>query len=237
MKKSEIRGTHEVGAKSIVLLSGGLDSAVNLAKAKEGTEVKLALTFDYGQRAAGQEIKAARRLCQFYKVTHQVIELPWLAEVTTTSLVDKSRDVPFPDLNRDDQAGLARAVWVPNRNGLFINIAASLAEALDCDLIVVGFNAEEAVTFPDNSVPFLEAVNLSLSYSTLSYPKVVGYTLRLDKPGIVSLGKELGVPLDRIWSCYLGETLMCGRCESCQRCIRAFKKAGAWDLIGEKFRR
>lgn len=223
--------------QSIVLLSGGLDSAVSLATAKERTEVKLALTFDYGQRAAGQEIKAARNLCRFYKVTHRIIELPWLAEVTTTSLVDRGRDVPFPDLDRDDQAGLARAVWVPNRNGVFINIAASLAEALNYDLIVAGFNAEEAATFPDNSVPFLEAVNLSLTYSTLSYPKVVSYTSRLDKPGIVSLGKELGAPLDKIWSCYLGEELMCGRCESCRRCIRAFKKAGHWDLIGEKFSR
>ncbi|MDA8234616.1 MAG: 7-cyano-7-deazaguanine synthase QueC [Clostridia bacterium] len=217
--------------KSILLLSGGLDSAVCLAQSVKETEVALCLTFDYGQRAAAQEIKAARSLAAHYRLEHRVIHLPFLAEITKTSLVNREEEVP--NLTRkqlDDREGTTLAtaakVWVPNRNGLFINIAAGFGESLDCGLIITGYNKEEASTFPDNSPDFVEAVNQSLSFSTQNKIKVLSYTQDLDKIEIVRLGRQLGLPFHLLWSCYHGNAEMCGTCESCQRLARALEVNG-----------
>lgn len=214
---------------SIVLLSGGLDSTVSLSQALREGEVKLCLTFDYGQRARLKEINAASEITGYYKVKHRVIALPFLREITHTALVNHGADVPEPDESHftDDgiMADTARSVWVPNRNGIFINIAAAFAESLGCGQIVTGFNSEEAKTFPDNSRNFLNAINQSLAYSTLKNVRVLSYTQMLDKVEIIRLGKRLGAPLQYIWPCYHGGDKMCGRCESCKRYLRALAAA------------
>jgi len=216
--------------KSIVLLSGGLDSAVNLAYARRESVVRLCLTMDYGQRAAAKEIGAAAALAAYYNLEHRIIELPFLKQITATALVNEERAIPRPgpaDLDDPAAAGeTAAAVWVPNRNGLFVNIAACFAEALDCALIIAGFNREEAKTFPDNSISFVEGVNAALAYSTGNRVRVLSYTQRLDKADIVRLGERLGVPWQFVWSCYSGGKTMCGECESCRRFFRALEAAG-----------
>ncbi len=216
--------------KSVVLLSGGLDSAVSLAYALQESRVELCLTIDYGQRAAAREIGAAAALAAYYNLSHRVIELPFLKEITSTALVNRGKTIPArgKEALDDPEAAFesASAVWVPNRNGLFINIAACFAEALGCALVVTGFNKEEAQTFPDNSVSFVERANEALAYSTKNCVRVVSYTQRLDKVDIVRLGKRLNVPWQFIWSCYYGEEKMCRECESCRRFFRAMEAAG-----------
>lgn len=215
---------------SIALLSGGLDSTVSLAQALREGEVKLCLTMDYGQRAAKREIAAAAALAEYYHLAHRVIKLPFLTEITRTSLVNIFENIPEPaEKSLDDPreaAATAASVWVPNRNGLFINIAACFAESLDCEQVVTGFNREEAATFPDNSIDFTLSINQSLAYSTANGVRVVSYTQRLNKEEIVRLGQRLGVPWHLIWSCYYGGETMCGRCESCRRLVRAMAAAG-----------
>jgi len=218
--------------KGVCLLSGGLDSAVNLAYARHEMEVVLCLTADYGQLAARREIEAARRLARHYKVPHRVVRLPFLAGLDTSALTGRRRLPHLEVRELDDRARTtetARAVWVPNRNGLLINVAACYAEVLGATHIVVGFNREEAATFPDNSAAFLDAVNRALTYSTLNRVEVVSYTLRLTKEDIVRLGNRLGVPWAFVWSCYRGEKEPCGRCESCRRLQRAFLQAKGDD--------
>ena len=215
---------------SIVLLSGGLDSAVSLAQALREGEVKLCLTFDYGQRAAAREVAASSALTGHYSLDHRVIELPFLRSITSTSLVNRNEDVPEPgddDLDScEKSAESAKSVWVPNRNGIFINIAAGFAESMGAGQVVTGFNAEEAKTFPDNSAAYLQAASKALFYSTLSGVRVLSYTMMLDKAGIVKLGRRLGVPLGIVWPCYFGGEELCGRCESCKRYFRALEAAG-----------
>ena len=175
---------------SIVLLSSGLDSAVAFKMALDEWGVELALTFDYGQRAAEKEVECARRICERHGVRHEVIELPWLEDATRTSLVYRGEEVPTPaEAELDDVRGRAKetahAVWVPNRNGTFINIAGCYADAEGIGRIVCGFNAEEGATFPDNTPQFVEAINKSLYYSTENHSKVVAPVIDLDKVGII----------------------------------------------------
>ena len=211
--------------KAIVLLSSGLDSLVNTAMAIEDGYTVETITFDYGQRAATKEKEYAARICQFYNIRHTVIDLPWLAAVTATALVKADKQVPEFDPTRFEdneyQQETAKAVWVPNRNGVFINIAASLAEARQIRNIIVGFNKEEAATFPDNTVEYIDKVNEALAYSTLSKVKVICFTSHMNKREIMNKAKELSVPLDLCWPCYHAGDTLCGVCESCVRFKRA----------------
>ncbi len=206
---------------SVVLLSGGLDSTVNFLECLHDGGVRLALTFHYGQRAVQQEIASAKKLCEKYQVPHQTIELPFFKNFTKTSLVDRDQKIPTDkevDIKSFEKSLLtANRVWVPNRNGIFLNIAAGFAEGLGAAFVVPGFNLEEATTFPDNSVEFQQALETSFSFSTQNKIKVKCYTLRKNKSEILKRGLELGMAVPDLWPCYFGEEKWCGQCESCLR--------------------
>lgn len=216
-------------AKSVVLLSGGLDSSVNFYEAHAQTEVLLAVTFDYGQRAKNKEIQSAQKLAARLGVPHRVLPLPFFSDFGGSSLIDRRLSVPkgaevdIASLEVSQQT--AKSVWVPNRNGIFLNIAAGYAEALGADLVIPGFNAEEAKTFPDNSEEFVHTMTQSLYFSTANRVMVHCYTIRMEKPEIVRRGLQLGVDFASIWPCYFEAELWCGECESCLRAQRAFTEA------------
>lgn len=224
--------------KSVVLLSAGLDSTLNLAKACQSGQVVLALTFDYGQNAARKEVYFARSLAEFYQVPHRVVQLTFLAELKGSALTG-AREVPQSELNRLDEPSeskaRAQAVWVPNRNGVFVNVAASFAEVLGAESVVAGFNREEAATFPDNSTDFVNAVNQALSFSTRLSVKLTSFTQELNKFEILKEAQRIGLPFQYIWSCYLGGDKMCARCDSCLRMIRAAQETGFWPTIKTRF--
>lgn len=217
-------------AKSVVLLSGGLDSSVNFYEAHAQTEVLLAVTFDYGQRAKNKEIQSAQKLAARLGVPHRVLPLPFFSDFGGSSLIDRRLSVPkgaevdIASLEVSQQT--AKSVWVPNRNGIFLNIAAGYAEALGADLVIPGFNSEEAKTFPDNSEEFVHTMTQSLYFSTANRVMVHCYTIRMEKPEIVRRGLQLGVDFASIWPCYFEAELWCGECESCLRAKRALTEAG-----------
>ncbi|RLG24931.1 7-cyano-7-deazaguanine synthase QueC [Methanosarcinales archaeon] len=216
---------------AVVLLSSGLDSVVALKMALDEFDDILCLTFDYGQRAREREIECSEKIASSYDLAHEVIELSWLKNFWG-ALTDGS---PLPEMNKDrlNDASLtcetAKTVWVPARNLVFIAIAASFAENRNYDVIVTGFNREEALTFPDNSPEFIESFNELLKHATLSHPRVYAPLGNLDKVEIVRRGMAIGAPFELSWSCYNAETLPCGVCESCVRRKRAFDLAGFTD--------
>lgn len=216
--------------KVVLLLSAGLDSTVNAFEAmKHHHEIVLALTFDYGQRAAKKEIECSARIASYLGFPHKVVELPWFKDFNKSSLLVEDLEVPVGEKVQIDNLGAseqtAKSVWVPNRNGIFLNIAAAYAEALGAHAVIPGFNAEEAATFPDNSKEFMEAATKGLWYSTSNHVTVGCYTAHLKKPDMVRLGQGLKIPWDLIWPCYFSGDQWCGQCESCQRSKRAFASA------------
>lgn len=223
---------------AITLLSGGLDSTTATAMALGDYEVGLAITFDYSQRAVAKEIDAARSFCLKFGIEHKVINLPWLADITKTALVDSGILLPesSPDSLDSKAMERARAVWVPNRNGVFIAIAASIAESRGCNSIVAGFNIEEARTFPDNSQTFIDASNEALKLSTLNTVSIVSPTAAMTKEEIARRFVALDLDPAKFWCCYDGGEKLCGCCESCARTIRAFQTAGGWEMIAARFK-
>ncbi|MBW6471429.1 MAG: 7-cyano-7-deazaguanine synthase QueC [Methanosarcinaceae archaeon] len=223
---------------AISLLSSGLDSVAALSIVKEQTDIKLALTFDYGQRSSQREIEYSKVICSHFGIEHKVIAIDWLGEITNTSLVSRDMDVPeltLEEISDSADPGItqesAKSVWVPNRNGVMINIAASFAESLGCEYVIVGFNGEEAATFPDNSFEYVQAMDNCLSYSTRNGVKVLAPLIEFDKNGIVREALRSGAPLEWSWSCYHGADVPCGVCESCVRRARGFAEAGAEDPL------
>lgn len=214
-------------SRGIILLSGGLDSLVSLGLGEYSVE--LALTFDYGQKSAKYEIDASKKICDFYNIKHKVIKLDWLKNITHTALV---ADVDLPDKIDENSA---KNVWVPNRNGLFLNIAGCFADGEDYDYILIGANKEEAGTFSDNTQIFVDRVNAEFEYSTNKRPKVVAPLINYDKNDIVKLALKNNIPLNLVKSCYAGGEKHCGKCESCIRLKNALMFNHADKYIEELF--
>lgn len=220
--------------KSIILLSGGLDSLVSLGVAKEEYNIQLALTFDYGQKSAECEISTSKKICEHYGIEHKIIKLDWLKEITQTALVS-DKIIPLTteqDLTSDEfTEKSAVSVWVPNRNGAFLNIAAAFADSYGYDYIIFGANKEEGTTFPDNTQEFIDRLNASFEYSTQKHPKAYAPLINLCKNDIVKIAVEKGVPLELTRSCYSSNKKHCGVCESCVRLKRALEENNCQEII------
>lgn len=217
--------------KAISVLSGGLDSTVATSLLAKNYRVH-AITFDYGQRSVRMEINSSRAICDELGLEHTVIDLPWLSKLGESALTS-DEDVPKLDVEQLDDKGFcdetARKVWVPGRNVVFTSIALSFAEAEGAEKIIVGWDLEEAATFPDNSKEFLDAFNQVLEIGSLENVQIEAPLIQMDKKEIVKRGDEIGAPMNISYSCYIGKQEHCGVCESCMRRKRAFKLSGVGD--------
>lgn len=219
--------------KAISVLSGGLDSTVATAYYQDHYEIE-AITFNYGQRSSHMEIKSAQAICKKMGIKHSVIELPWLEKLGGSALTSPEK-VPKLKMEELDNQEIcqetARQVWVPGRNIVFTAIATSYAEATEAEKIIVGWDLEEAATFPDNSREFLESFNQLLETGSLYEIEIEAPLIDKNKEDIVKLGFEVKAPLELSYSCYIGKEEHCGFCESCMRRKRAFESADKTDLV------
>ena len=218
--------------KSIILLSGGLDSLVSLGLSIKEYNIKLALTFNYGQNSAQKEIETSKKISDYYNIEHEIVELPFLKKITNNALVGNSEDLPTENIGTVESA---KAVWVPNRNGLFLNIAASYAEAKGYTHIIIGANAQEGKTFPDNTEDFIDGVNNAFKYSTKVGVKVIAPLINYNKNDIVKKALEYKIPLELTYSCYSNGEKNCGECESCKNLKNALIENGAVNYIEKLF--
>lgn len=221
---------------ALVLLSGGLDSVVSVAYIINKLKYNniLALFFDYGQNTVKQELNAVKNICRFYNIVLKEIKLDFLSELTGKTLAPCVSESELDDINLC--LNTAKSVWVPNRNALFLNIAASFCDKYKIKNIVIGINQEEGKTFPDNKIEFIELQNKVFEYSTQCHPKIIAPMASCTKEQIVEVGLNLKVPLDNIFSCYNSKSQKhCGKCESCKRLMRALKNNNQKSLINQIF--
>ncbi len=204
---------------SLILLSGGLDSVANLAFESQKKANLKCLFFDYGQKAAEQEKKAALFFAHRYSAPLIKLNLDFFTRFTSSALTDCEQALPKNEMSESS----AKQVWVPNRNGVFLNLAAALAENEGFNQIWVGLNQEEAQTFPDNSELFLNQINGSLKVSTKAGVQVASHTVHLTKKQIVEKLMKIDpkFPFESLWSCYDRGPRPCESCESCLRLTRA----------------
>jgi len=217
---------------SVVLLSGGMDSATCLALASRDARPVHALTVGYGQRHA-REIRSARALGRHYRVArHTVLELP-LGPLLDSSLTRRTRPLPRAGGRR----GRIPSTYVPARNTILLAVALGYAESHRLDSIYIGANAIDYSGYPDCRPPFLRAFERVARLGTRTGVesgkgiRVRAPLLRLSKERIVRLGERLGVPWRLTWSCYAGGREPCGRCDACRLRALGFSGAGVRDPV------
>lgn len=226
--------------RAVVLLSGGLDSAVALACAlRDGFEPH-AISFDYHQRHRA-ELAAAVRVAESLGVPASRLRVVriGLEAIGGSSLTSPDLDVP-KDRGHDDMASGVPITYVPARNLVFLSIAAGLAETVgSCDLYI-GVNAVDYSGYPDCREEFIRAFEIAANLGTRAGTEgrraftVHTPLVRLSKAGIIRLGVDLGVDFSLTHSCYDpiergGATLACGRCDSCRIRAKGFADAGVAD--------
>jgi 7-cyano-7-deazaguanine synthase len=218
--------------KAVVLLSGGLDSTTCLAWARAKGWSPVCLTVLYGQRHA-RELRSARAVARALKAPlHAVrLKLPWLGG---SSLTNSRMALPDVPLSRIGRGKALPSTYVPGRNTVFLALAASLADAVGAEAIVIGANALDYSGYPDCRAPFLRAFETAATRGTSLGArgrrlKVLAPLVRLDKRGVVRLAARLGAPVGLTWSCYAGGSRPCGRCDSCKLRAKGFREAGSKD--------
>lgn len=192
--------------KSVVLLSGGLDSTVLVAdNATLGVET-LAVTFDYGQMHRGREIGAARLVAAHYGIEHRIVGL---ASAFIPSALTGLGEIPETHADQPD------ASIVPGRNMVLISVGVSIADAMGMGSVFIGATAEDEAGYPDCRRPFISAVDQAAWVSTEGRVSVRAPYVGFTKREVIELGRDLGAPLELSWSCYRGGETPCNNCGAC----------------------
>lgn len=219
---------------AVVLLSGGLDSAVTAALAREAGFDLHALTIAYGQRHA-VEVEAARRVADSLGVTEHISQALDLRRWGGSALTG---DAPVPrDRDLDDARDIP-VTYVPARNTIFLSIALGFAEVLGARDLFIGVNAVDFSGYPDCRPAFLNAFESLANVATRAGLEGAGFAihaplLRLSKSQIIREGLRLGVNFALTHSCYDPRAggAACGHCDSCRLRLEGFRQAGVTDPI------
>jgi 7-cyano-7-deazaguanine synthase len=218
--------------KAVILLSGGLDSSTVLYLAKSEGYDCYALSFDYQQRHR-RELAAAGTIAIAADVTaHQVVSFDlrlWGGSALTDSQLDLPQD--------RDLAAMSAAIpvtYVPARNTIFLSFALAYAEAISASRVYIGVNALDYSGYPDCRPDYIKAMQSVFQLGTKQGREgdpieIITPLIDLKKTEIIQLGNRLGVPWAQTWSCYAGDPVPCGTCDSCRLRLAAFAELGLVD--------
>jgi len=218
--------------KAVILLSGGLDSSTVLYLAKSEGYDCYALSFDYQQRHR-RELEAARTISTAVGVAaHQVVSFDlrlWGGSALTDDRVDLPQD--------RDLAAMSESIpvtYVPARNTIFLSFALAYAEAIAASRVYIGVNALDYSGYPDCRPDYIDAMRSVYTLGTKQGREgdpieIITPLIDLKKTEIIQLGDRLGVPWAQTWSCYSGDLVPCGVCDSCRLRLAAFEELGLVD--------
>src|SRR5581483_2531038 len=216
--------------KSVVLLSGGMDSTLTACIATQDSESVAALHLNYRHRTERRERRAFHDVCARLGIERKLeVDLEFLRGIGGSSLTDERIDVTPADLTNAE----IPSSYVPFRNGNFLSIAASWAEVLGATAIYIGAVEEDTSGYPDCRRSFFDAFERAIDLGTKPETniRIVTPVIQMKKSEIVRESLRLGAPLDATWSCYRSEAAACGVCDSCALRLRGFTQAGAEDPI------
>ncbi|MCL4522299.1 MAG: 7-cyano-7-deazaguanine synthase QueC [Acidobacteria bacterium] len=234
--------------KAVVLLSGGMDSCVTAAMARETHEIAM-VHASYGQRTEVRERRAFKEIADFYGVRERlVVRLEHFSQIGGSALTDTriavpERAQPFDFAQgmhaaplRGEQAAVGSAIpvtYVPFRNAHFLSVAVSWAEVIGARAVFIGAVEEDSSGYPDCRAEYYRAFQQVVREGTRpeTQIEIVTPVIAMRKSEIVRRGISLAAPLHLTWSCYQFGEEACGACESCVLRLRAFAEAGAKDSI------
>ena len=220
--------------KAVVLLSGGLDSAVCLAQAVAvfGKDNVAALNMFYGQRHA-KELACAEAIAKHYDVRFIRRDLSTAFDFSNSAMLANGEELPRGTYEEQLKQTGTISTYVPFRNGLFLSFAAAIAYSLEADTIVLGAHADDAAgeAYPDCSEEFRNHMNNAVYVGTGGKVRFWAPFINEHKSDIVACGLKLGVPFELTNSCYDDTEFACGTCGTCIDRLKAFKINNAVDPI------
>jgi len=215
--------------RAVVLLSGGLDSTTCLSQAIiDGYDV-YPLSFNYNQRHK-IELKKAKDIVKYYKInTHRIINID---NVGGSALTDENISVP----DYIENSTTIPITYVPARNIIFLSYAVGYAEVINAEAIYIGVNAIDYSGYPDCRPEFIESfekmVKIGTKRGVEGNPiKILTPLIGLKKYEIIKLAYKNNAPLELTTSCYNGQEVACGKCDSCKLRLVGFNEAGLKDPI------
>ena len=215
---------------AVCLISGGMDSCVTAAIAREENDTLAFLHVSYGQRTEARERRAFEELAKYYGVERKLaVSIPHLKTIGGSSLTDANIPVARANLTSSE----IPTSYVTFRNSHLLSIATSWAEVIGATRIYIGAVAEDSSGYPDCRPEFYDAFQRVIDVGTKPETsiEIVTPVISIRKSEIVKRGIELGAPLELSWSCYQSEDRACGNCDSCALRLRAFAEAGVRDPI------
>ncbi len=215
--------------RAVCIMSGGMDSTLAAYMMKEQGYEIIAVHFNYDQRTQDRELRAYRDVADALGVAGRYeIDLGFFKQIGASALTDHSIAVPTGGL----EAGVP-VTYVPFRNGIFLSIAASIAEKEGAEVIAIGVVEEDSSGYPDCRESYIESMQRSINLGTRDETRITiaRPLVSLKKEEIVATALGLGVPLELTWSCYQNEERACGLCDSCRLRLKGFALAGAEDPI------
>lgn len=207
----------------IIVLSGGMDSVTMLHEF--ASEIKVAVSFDYGSKHNAKEIPFAALHCQRLGIQHIVIPLDFMTRYFKSSLLMGGEDIP--EGNYDDEN--MKSTVVPFRNGIMLSVAAGLAESHGLKRLFIANHFGDHAIYPDCRAGFIKAMSEAVSEGTYEHIRIEAPYTGISKTDIAKRGAKLGINYAETWSCYKGGEKHCGKCGTCMERKEAFREAGLTD--------
>ena len=214
--------------RAVILVSGGMDSCVAAAIAKENGHELCFLHLNYGQRTENRELMAFHNIADFYDVKDRlVVDISHLAQIGGSCLTNHTIDVPAADLENEE----IPISYVPFRNANILSAATSWAEVLGANALYIGAVEEDSSGYPDCRRSFYDAFEKTIDEGTKpdTHINIITPLIKLSKKEIILKGHALHAPINLSWSCYERENIPCGKCDSCALRARGFFQAGMTD--------
>ncbi|QOY53305.1 7-cyano-7-deazaguanine synthase QueC [Candidatus Sulfurimonas baltica] len=215
--------------KSVCVMSGGMDSTLSAYMMKNSGYEIIAIHFNYDQRTQTKELECFHKICDKLNVLEKyVLDLDFFKQLGASALTDKNIEVPTGGV----EEGIP-VTYVPFRNGIFLSMAAAIAEKEGAEVISIGVVEEDSSGYPDCRESYIKSMQQSINLGTKDETnlKIEMPLVHLQKFQIVQKSLELHVPLELTWSCYKNDTQACGVCDSCRLRLNGFNVAGVKDPI------
>ena len=221
--------------KAVCIMSGGMDSTLSAYMMRDlGFEI-IAVHFNYDQRTQDKELECFENICEalspknsLHVIKKYVLDIGFFKELGASALTDITIDVPTEGIEEG-----VPVTYVPFRNGIFLSMAAAIAEKEGAEAIAIGVVEEDSSGYPDCRESYIASMQQSINLGTKDETNITIYMplVHLKKSQIVKEAQKLNVPLELTWSCYKNENKACGVCDSCRLRLNGFIQAGITDPI------
>jgi len=218
-----------INKKAVCIMSGGMDSTLSAYMMRDAGYEIIAVHFNYEQNTQQKELECFENISKALNVKEKyVLNLDFFKQLGASALTDSAIAVPTGGVEEG-----VPVTYVPFRNGIFLSMAAAIAEKEGACVLSIGVVEEDSSGYPDCREEYIQAMQKAINLGTKDETniEIKMPLVHLKKSEIVQEALKRSVPLELTWSCYKNEEKACGVCDSCRLRLNGFAQAGVKDPI------